>query len=348
MRLVTGIIAVLAAGAGIMYWLNMDGHTNKSSGQEPVAVENDGQDKPSQFGADRVQGGADDKAVPFDGKRAMKYLQSVCDIGPRMSGSRGMKKQQELIKKHFEDLGAKITFQSFAAKQNSVVGTIDMTNIIVSFDPDKKRRVILCSHYDTRPFADQESDPRDAKKPDAFISANDGGSGVAFLMELGHHMKDLKTKVGVDFVFFDGEELIFQTAGPKKDRYFLGSEYFAQTWIKTPGRPDYSAAILLDMIAGQNARFPVEVNSYRKGSKRLVEEIWTIARDQNVKAFVWQKGYEVQDDHTELQKVLIPAIDIIDFDYPFWHKLADTPEKCSGASMEQVSKVLSVWLQRTK
>ncbi|MFO0968336.1 MAG: M28 family peptidase [Gemmataceae bacterium] len=81
-----------------------------------------------------------------------------------------------------------------------------MTNIIVSFRSEKKRRVILCSHYDTRPIADQEPNPRDWRP---FLSANDGGSGVAFLMEMAHHLKDLKTSVGVDLVFFDGEEYIF-------------------------------------------------------------------------------------------------------------------------------------------
>ena len=90
----------------------------------------------------------------------MKYLQSICDLGPRISGSPAMKRQQELIKKHFEDLGAKVTFQTFEAKQNSVKGKVEMTNIIVSFQPEKKRRVIICSHYDTRPIADQGPDPR--------------------------------------------------------------------------------------------------------------------------------------------------------------------------------------------
>ncbi len=88
-----------------------------------------------------------------------------------------------------------------------------MTNLIVSFFPDRERRVILCSHYDTRPIADQEPDPRKWREP--FLSANDGGSGVAFLMELGNQMKDLPTKVGVDFVFFDGEEYIFDPAPPR-------------------------------------------------------------------------------------------------------------------------------------
>jgi hypothetical protein len=166
-------------------------------------------------------------------------------------------------------------------------------------------------------------------------------------MEMGNHMKDLKTHVGVDFVIFDGEEYIFQTRGARPDRYFIGSQYFAQTWRQTKNRCDYSAAILLDMIAGKPVHFRYEIHSYNRYPK-LCQEIWSIAREQNCKAFIPQEGPEVLDDHIELQKVLIPAIDIIDFDYPHWHKLSDTPENCSAASLEQVAKVLSVWLQRTK
>jgi Zn-dependent M28 family amino/carboxypeptidase len=259
-----------------------------------------------------------------------------------------MQKQQELVKKHFEDLGAKVTFQKFEAKQNSVKGKVEFTNIIVSFYPEKKRRVILCSHYDTRPFADQEEDPRKAKLPDTFLSANDGGSGLAMLMEMGNHMKDLKTNVGVDFVFFDGEEYIFVTRGPNKDRYFIGSEYFARTWrAQGKDRADYAAAILLDMTAGKNLRLPLEQNSYRRYPD-LCKEIYLIARDQKARSFIWDWGHEVQDDHLELQKAGIPAIDLIDFDYPHWHKLSDTPENCSAQSFEEVAGVLSVWLQKKK
>src|SRR5207248_2038115 len=134
----------------------------------------------------------------FDGKRAMKYLQAICDIGPRQSGTKGMREQIALITKHFEDLGFKVELQTFSAKQVSRANEVEMKNLIVKFFPEKERRVILCSHYDTRPIADQEPDPRDWKK--TFVSANDGGTGVAFLMELAHHMKGLKANVGVDFV----------------------------------------------------------------------------------------------------------------------------------------------------
>lgn len=354
MKLLIGGIIAIFLGVGAMLLILNNDSSKPSPKNNPFPEWNDkfvleslpdeeGKDKPSQFGADRFKD--DVKPVPFDGKKAMKYLESICELGPRVSGTKQMKKQQELIKKHFEDLGAKVTFQSFDAKQNSVKGIIPMTNIIVSFHPEKKRRVIICSHYDTRPIADQEPDPRDWRKP--FLSANDGGSGVALMMEMANHMKDLKTHVGVDFVIFDGEEYIFVTEGGKRDRYFIGSEHFAQEWRKDKNRVDYSAAILLDMIAGKNLHLPVEINSYRF-HKKLVEEVWSIAREQNVRAFTWKEGHEVQDDHLSLQKVGIPAIDIIDFDYVHWHKLTDTPQACSAASFEDVAKVLSVWLQRTK
>jgi glutaminyl-peptide cyclotransferase len=285
-------------------------------------------------------GGADVKPVPFDGKRAMKFLEAICDIGPRMSATSGMASQIKLITKHFEDLGLKVETQTFQAKQVTRKEAVPMTNLIIRFFPEKDRRVILCSHYDTRPIADQEPDPR--KWREKFVSANDGGSGVAFLMELANHMKNLKTNVGVDFVFFDGEEFIFD---PDRDRYFFGSEHFAQTYKKNKGKVKYGAAILLDMIGGIDPEFPIEGNSWLRG-RTVCEQVWQIAGEQKCKAFRERKGATILDDHIELQKVGIPAIDIIDFDYKHWHRLTDVPSNCSGDSLSQVSKVLSVWLQR--
>jgi glutaminyl-peptide cyclotransferase len=287
------------------------------------------------------------KPAAFDGERAMGHLKAICAIGPRMSGTQGMKKQQELLRKHFEELGLKVTMQSFDAKQRSKPNPIPMSNMIVSFAPDKKKRVILCSHYDTRPIADQEEDPR--KWRETFVSANDGGSGLAMLMELARHLKDLKIEVGVDLVFFDGEEYIWNNRPTENggDIYFLGSRHFASTWSKSDPRPDYRAAILLDMIGGINAQFPFEGHS-RLWEEELCDEIWKLAKNLKCSAFRYENGGSVLDDHVALHEFGIPAIDIIDFSYKHWHKLSDTPENCSAASMEQVARVLSVWLQRVK
>jgi hypothetical protein len=281
----------------------------------------------------------------FDAKRSMKYLEEVCKIGPRISGTPGMTKQQELLEKHFKAHGGKVTWQRFTARQNSVPKPVAMANLIVSFHPERERRVILCSHYDTRPIADQEANRRRWREP--FVSANDGGSGVALLMELAHHMKGLKTAVGVDFVFFDGEEHIFDR---DRDKYFFGSEHFAREHAKERRitKKRYAGAILLDMVGGKNARFPVERGSWSFAPK-LVKEVWGIAAELKCGAFTSGfSKFEVQDDHIALNRVGIPAIDIIDFDYPHWHRLSDVPANCSGESMEQVSKVVSVWLQRAK
>src|SRR5260370_35707715 len=132
------------------------------------------------------------------------------------------------------------------------------------------------------------------------------------------------------------------------ENYFVGSEHFAQTWKKDKSRPDYAAAVLLDMIAGMGARFPVEGNSWAKAEK-LCRELWGIAKEQRCLAFPEElSDSSVQDDHIALLPVGIPAVDIIDFSYKHWHRLTDVPASCSPDGMEQVSRVLSVWLQRVK
>jgi hypothetical protein len=335
--LVFGLAVVVSSG-----WLIASrpwaGQAEPASGQDPG--EKPAGDKKSardQFAADR-----DD--VIFDSTRAMGYLKEICKIGPRMSGTEGMKKQQELLKKHFEALAGKVEMQTFTARQRSQPRPVDMANMIVSWHPERQRRVILCSHYDTRPIADQEPDRRKWHEP--FLSANDGGSGVALLMELAHQMKDLKTEVGVDFVLFDGEEYIFDPE-PDHDKYFFGSEHFARTHAKEKRKPQYLGAVLLDMIAGKNPRFPIEQNSWEM-APALVEQLWKIAAAQGCDSFKVQEGPRVNDDHLALNQARIPTVDIIDFDYAHWHRLSDLPENCSGDSMSQVARVLTTWLRQVK
>jgi hypothetical protein len=289
-------------------------------------------------------------AVPFDGQRAMTYLEELCRLGPRISGSPAMARQQELLTEHFTKLGAKVQRQEFVIRQRSRPQLpVEMVNLVISWHPDRKQRVILCGHYDTRPIADQERERRRWKEP--FLSANDGTSTVAWLMELAHHMKDLPTQVGVDFVIFDGEEYIFDPtpAAQGGDRYFLGSEHFAKNYQRTRDQTGvrYLAAVLLDLFAGKNATYPIEQHS-ALAAGRLVETIWGIARELKEPAFRYEYGPAVSDDHLALNQAGIPAIDIIDFSYDHWHRLSDRPENCSAASMEQVARVLTVWLRRVK
>ena len=274
-----------------------------------------------------------------DGARTFQYLKTVCAIGPRVSGSPGMQKQQELIDKHFQKLGAKVRYQEFDVTHPQSGAPVRMKNMIVSWFPEKRERILICCHYDTRPFPDRETLPYNRTK--SFIGANDGGSGVALLMELGHHMNKLSPQYGVDFIFFDGEELVFK----KGDAYFLGSEHFSKQYRDNPPESfRYVKGVLIDMIADRNLKIYMEKNSLRYASA-VTRSLWATARKLRVREFVNRSKHEIRDDHLSLNQIAkIPTCDIIDFDYPYWHKRNDLPAACSGRSMAVVGRVLLAWL----
>jgi glutaminyl-peptide cyclotransferase len=287
--------------------------------------------------------------IPFNGERAYGYLKDICAIGPRVSGSEGMRQQQAYLKTHFEKLGGKVSFQEFKPHNPLDGKPVPMANLIVEWHPERKERILLCAHYDTRPFPDQ--DPIDRRG--IFLGANDGASGAALLCELAESMPKLKSTYGVDFVLFDGEELVYDG---NRDPYFLGSEHFAREYAATPPAHRYKCGVLLDMVGDAQLQIYREVNSQRTPQqKQIVNEIWGIARDLGVREFLFGQGHEVRDDHLALNEIAkIPAIDIIDFDYPntrgpnYWHTTQDVPERCSPLSLAKVGWVLKTWLEKVK
>ena len=282
--------------------------------------------------------------VVFDGERAYQYLKSLCDLGPRPAGSPGMEQQQKLLEKHFSTLGARVYLQKFRAPHPVDHSPVNMANLIVEWFPERAERVLLCAHYDTLPYP--MLDPRDPKG--VFVGANDGASGVAILMELGHHVKDLNLKLGLDFVFFDAEEFIFRESDP----YFLGSEFFARAYreARLPFRARYRCAVLLDMVGDADLQIYQERNSLSwPESRPLVHEIWAVARRLGVKEFIPRPKYDIRDDHLMLRNIGgIPACVIIDFDYPYWHTTEDTADKCSARSLGLVGTVIMEWLKGLK
>jgi hypothetical protein len=270
-------------------------------------------------------------------RRAYEYLEEICRIGPRVSGTEGMLLQQQLIIEHFRKLGGDVRAQRFNVAHPQTGNPVRMTNLVVSWNPTARDRVLLCCHYDTRPFPD-----RDRFRPRGkFIGANDGASGVALFMEMAHHMKSIQPRYGVDFVFFDGEELVYKQG----DKYFLGSEYFAEWYRDTPPKTfRYVCGVLVDMIADKQLAIYIEKNSLNMAPD-VTRSVWATAKRMGVKEFIDQPKYEVRDDHLALNEIAkIPTCDIIDFDYPYWHTTRDTARACSAASLSKVGRVLLQWL----
>lgn len=286
--------------------------------------------------------------IPFDGAQSYQYLKAICALGPRPSGSPGMAAQQRMLADHFAKLDGQVSMQQFDVRHPLDGSKVTMSNIVVEWHPERTERILLCAHYDTRPYPDEDS-----RRPrGTFIGANDGASGAALLMELGRHMPALSRRYGVDFVLFDGEELVYDR---RRDPYFLGSEYFAREYVANPPPYRYRYGVLLDMVGDASLEIYKEKNSMRF-ARPLVDDIWNTAKQLGVKEFIDRSRHEVTDDHLALNNIAkIPTIDIIDFDYPrpgfgpsYWHTEADTPENCSPLSLAKVGWVIHEWLKRVE
>jgi hypothetical protein len=277
--------------------------------------------------------------IPFDGTQAYEYLQDICALGSRISGSPGMTRQQEILREHFEKQGAKVTMQPFRVRHPANGSAVEMANMVIEWQPDTKQRILIGAHYDTRPRPDQ--DPIDPNGP--FVGANDGASGVALMMQLGESVKKLDGKLGVDFVLFDGEEFIFND----RDEYFLGSTHFAEDYVAHPPKHTYKAGVLLDMVGDKDLEIYQEGNSLDwPASRSVVNSVWAMAKKLGVREFVPRLGPTVNDDHIPLnRKAKIPTCDVIDFEYPHWHTRGDTADKCSALSLAKVGWVMAEWLK---
>ncbi len=303
----------------------------------------------SWFGSAEAQTAMAVAPAPIDGRRAFGYLEKICEIGPRIAGSEANTKQRQMVAAHFKAAGGTVLEQPFTETHPLTGERVAMANLIGSWHPERNERVVIAAHYDTRPYADEERDPERRKLP--FLGANDGASGVALLMEIANHLGTLKTPWGVDLVLFDGEELVYGKHPQTRGEYFLGSKEFSRAYvdeIESRGRKSrYVAGIVLDMVGGKKLQINQEPNSLNQAPE-LVRDVWTVARRLRANSFHVRVGREVLDDHLALNDAGIPAIDIIDFEYAYWHKADDLPENCSAESLAEVGRVVTGWLSLTK
>ena len=265
----------------------------------------------------------------FDGSTAFAMLQAQCDFGVRPPGSAAHEKCKAYILSQLTPFADKVTTQPFSYHDSDRHVTLHLTNIIGVINPNAKKKICLFTHWDTRPTADQDLDHKD--RP--ILGADDGASGTATLLELARVFHAQRPAVGVVLLFVDGEDW-----GPGENRMYLGSIYFAQH----PGvdKPDY--AILLDMIGQKNLVVRREIGSQDEHPE-LNDKVWSAAQALGDSAEFPQDGFQgpIGDDHVPFNAAGIPAIDLIDFDYPYWHTLQDTPDKCSPDSLKAIGDVMA-------
>ncbi len=271
---------------------------------------------------------------PFDAQRAFGYLEKQVSFGPRNPGSEGHRRCLEWMKAEAAKTAERVFTQSFTRRYGGK--DITFTNVFAVYPGTSDRIVILCAHWDTRPFADEETDPVKAAQP--IPGANDGASGVAALLELGHLFKARNPPVTVVLAFFDGEDF-----GKDVKDMLLGSTEFARSWrsVLQGVGDEVEYAILLDMVGAKDLRIPREVNS-QEAAPWLMDAIYRHAREAGLEAvFPDEPGPRILDDHVPLIRAGIPAVDLISFDYAYWHTLDDTPDKCSPDSLKAVGEVVA-------
>lgn len=261
-------------------------------------------------------------AIPqFSGETAFAYVEQQMTFGPRYPGSSGHGLTQDWLVEQLESLGWSVELQRFEYKG------LTLTNIIAkqgkSFNSDP---ILFGAHYDTRRVADRDSSDPTQPVP----GANDGASGVAILLELARIFNQSSTK-NVLLVFFDGED-----QGRINDwDWAVGSRYFVEHL-----EYEISAAIIVDMVGDRNLTLPYE----RSSDAALAQSIWTTAQGLGYTSFEDEPGPSLIDDHIPFLQNGIPAVDIIDFDYPFWHTGEDRTDKVSADSLQQVGATLVAWL----
>jgi Zn-dependent M28 family amino/carboxypeptidase len=265
------------------------------------------------------------RAATFDSARAFEHLKRLVEIGPRPAGSPGAQKTRDYIKAEMKGLGIEVREQAFEAK--TPIGPVKMVNLIATVPgASNTGRLIIAGHYDTKQFDDM-----------TFVGANDAGSSTAFLIELARVLKSRKNALPIELLFLDGEEAIgeWATGNTHGSRH-----YVLEASQNAASLRQIKAMILVDMIADRQLTFKRDENS----TPWLTDIIWSAARTLNRPEFSPETTL-VEDDHLPFLRAGIPAVDIIDLEYPdasmrYWHTAEDTLDKVSPHGLQVVGDVL--------
>ena len=253
-----------------------------------------------------------DKTGGFDGKRAFAHVVKQVGFGPRPSGSAAIGQLQEYIQGELTSYGCKVDVDSFSA--DTPAGRLPMKNIVAKVPGDKPGIIMLASHYDT-------------KRIDGFVGADDGASSTAVMLELARLLCGNHSGHPVWVTFFDGEEAVRFNWQDPDNRY--GSRQMAAKMAMSGELPKIKALLLADMVGTKNLRFRREADS----TKALSDLLWSTASRLGYSNIFVDQSSPTEDDHIIFLKRGVPAVDVIDFEIPYWHTVQDTLDKVSGKSL---------------
>nr|WP_315552091.1 M28 family peptidase [Segatella oris] len=333
MKITLGVAVAALAIGGLHYYKNADSKVQNIEETEEVAKVNP-------------------VGPSFNADSAYAFTKAQCDFGPRDMNSRGHDLCGEWIVSKFKEYGCKVTTQTTTLAGYD--GTkLRSRNIMASINPEATTRILLCAHWDSRPWADNDPDSANWRKP--ILAANDAASGVAVMLELARIIRKSKDEkafnkqLGIDFVCFDAEDWgtpQWADVADNADSWALGAQY----WSKNlPQGYEARYGILLDMVGGVGAKF------YREGmsmqyAPEIVKKVWRAAREVGFGSyFPKEDGGVITDDHVPVnQFAKIPTIDIIPYYAdcqqssfgPTWHTLADNMENIDKNTLKAVGQTL--------
>jgi len=266
---------------------------------------------------------------PFDGEAAYRAVETQVGFGPRVPGTPGHAAEAAWLDSLLQPLADTLIVQRWThvtARGDS----LPLVNFLARFNPMAGERVLFLAHWDTRPISDGPAS-RDSAAP--VPGANDGASGVAVLLGVAAALRQAPPSIGVDLLFVDGED--YGVFADERD-VLIGSKYYAAN-MPMGALPLY--AVLFDMVGDKDLQIYQEGNSLT-GAPEVVDLVWTVAREAgHGNLFIATPRHTITDDHISLQARGIRAIDVVDFDYLYWHTPDDTPDKVSAQSLQAVGEV---------
>jgi glutaminyl-peptide cyclotransferase len=265
-------------------------------------------------------GEARQTAPGFDSSRAYEHVRQMVALGPRPAGSPGAARNREYIIGELARHGITAVEQPFEAV--TPLGPVTMANVIATLPGTRPERIAIATHYDTKLFREFR-----------FVGANDGASSTGAVLELARVLKGRPRPFTLEFLFFDGEEAVVEW---RDNDHTYGSRHYVEAARKAGTLSSMKALILLDMVGDRDLNIRREANS----TPWLTDLIWAAAQRLGHARHFLDESTPIEDDHIPFLQAGVPAVDIIDLDYPHWHTAGDTLDKVSARSLQVVGDVV--------